>query len=168
MRARSACGAVAKQRRTKASRAHRMTAAEAQIALDDGISAFQTEAAGILNLVVVRPTDIEALGVDAIAGSDEAMGLFVAVGRAFAGIECAPDRSPMECLSCARPLRRGRYTFVVALPSVDCPTQALTVAVCTHCATKSDAIRAKAISALRSSIWPDLRPIGPHKATGHA
>lgn len=75
-----------------------------------------------------------------------------------AGIAAAPRRRPMLCASCPRALRGSAYSFVVALPARDDPTQL-------RCAVEPDAITAKAVTALRK-LWPDLRPIAITQETG--
>lgn len=145
-----------------------MSHAPSKAALAAGLQRINVEAAGVIDLIVVRPIDAAEMLADAIAGSAEAMRLFRAISDASDRIAQAPKRTPMLCASCPRPLRGSGYAFVVALPAVDRPEQALAMAVCTCCATEPDAIKAKAVDALRS-IWPDLKPIAvTHPGGGRA
>lgn len=133
--------------------------------LQDGLKHMQAESGGAIHVMVVRPIDALGLLADAISGDAEARRLFDAVNQAATEIAAAPRRRPILCASCPRPLRRSAYSFVVALPARDNPTQALSMAVCSRCAVEPDAITAKAVTALRG-LWPDLRAIAVTHETG--
>ncbi len=124
------------------------------------------QAGGVLELVVILPTDMPVLATRALFGDREAGAILTAMTYAETGIRKAPKRRPMLCVSCPRPLLGGRYTHVVAIPSRDDPTKAIGLAVCHRCATEPDAITAKAVEGLRNGLWPDLRPVTLTNRTG--
>ena len=134
-------------------------------ALAEGLARLQSEAGGMMELVIVRPTDAVDIMADALAGDGRAVSLLQAMEQAAGAIRNAPRRLPMLCAACPRPLRHGRYAFGVALPARDNPTHGLTLAVCTRCATARGDIEAKATAALRR-VFPDLRPVTVTHATG--
>ena len=138
------------------------------ISLAEGIARFQSEAGGIMELVVVRPADAVDILADVLAGDDQAIRLMRMLDQADTAIRSAPRRLPMLCASCPRPLKRGRYAFGIALPASDNPTHGLALAVCTRCATDRGDVQAKATAALRR-VFPDLRPVTvTHAAGGRA
>ena len=134
-------------------------------ALADGLARFQSEAGGMMELVVVRPTDAIDVMADALAGDGRAVCVLQAIEQAADAIRDAPRRLPMLCATCPRPLRGSRYSFGVALPDSDRPTHGLALAVCTRCATERGDIQAKATAALRR-VFPDLRPVTVTHPTG--
>ena len=137
-------------------------------ALCQGVQQVSEEAAGALNVFVVRPIDGPALVADAIAGDPEASCILQGISQAQTRILAAPAREPMLCASCPAPLRDGRYSFVVALPAKDSPLHAIGLGVCPACGTDPAVIQAKGIEALRR-IWPNLRSITPtHPHGGRA
>lgn len=137
-------------------------------ALAKGIAHFQSEAGGLMELVVVRPVDAIDVMADALAGDSRAVCVLKAIEQAADAIRNAPRRLPMLCASCPRPLRGSGYAFAVGLPDTDRPTHGLALAVCTRCATERGDIQAKATAALRR-VFPDLRPVAvTHPAGGRA
>src|ERR1700722_6952088 len=105
-------------------RAH-LTSAEAQVDLGNGTGDTQTEAAGLVQLVVVQSIDAAGIRADAIAGNSEAVWLSSLISQASDGIAGATKWNPKLCASCPRPLRRRScYAFVVAMLLVDRPEQA--------------------------------------------
>jgi hypothetical protein len=122
-------------------------------ALDSGTATFLAD---VINLAIVRPIDVAALLISALAGDADAMRVCRVVIESQTRIVNAPKRLPMLCASCPRPLRKNAYTIAVALPHRAAPMKALGMAVCTHCATEPEAIKAKALDALRR-LWPGLR-----------
>lgn len=137
-------------------------------ALAEGLAHFQSEAGGVMELVVVRPIDAAGVMLDALAGDTRAANVVKAIDRAADAIRDAPRRLPMLCASCPRPLKGGRYSFGIALPMSENPTHGLALAVCTRCATERGEIQAKATAALRR-VFPDLRSVAvTHAAGGRA
>jgi len=139
----------------------------ADMALKSGVDRLTAEAAGVMELVVIRPVDALDVIDAAMAGDGDALRVLGAIRQAAEGIDRAPRHRPLLCASCPRPLRNAAFAFVVILPARDNPVQALGLAVCTRCATEPDAIRQKAIGSLRN-IWPKLRPITIHPTGGSA
>jgi hypothetical protein len=139
----------------------------AYAALTEGIQELSTEAAGVLDLAIVRPIDVPALLISSLAGNADATRILQAISDAQKRIVTAPRRSPMLCASCPRPLLQNDYSFAVALPHCDAPVQALGMAVCLRCANEPELIAEKALSALRR-VWPDLRPFTITHSGGHA
>jgi len=135
------------------------------IPLAEGLARFQSEAGGMMELVVVRPTDAVDILADVLAGDDQAVRLMRMLDQADTAIRSAPRRLPMLCAACPRPLKRGRYSFGIALPASDNPTHGLALAVCTRCAVERADIQAKATAALRR-VFPDLRPVTVTYAAG--
>jgi hypothetical protein len=77
----------------------------------------------------------------------------------------------MLCASCPRPLRlRNLFAVVVAHPLRSDKRHAISLGVCTRCATDTESIRYKAFEALKNGLWPELRRLDTaaiHPA-GHA
>ncbi len=135
------------------------------IPLAEGLARFQSEAGGMMELVVVRPTDAVDILADAFAGDSRAVTLMRAIEQAADAIRDAPRRLPMLCAACPRPLKHGRYSFGVALPACDRPAHGLALAVCSRCATERGDIQTMATAALRR-LFPDLRPVAVTHADG--
>ena len=136
--------------------------------LADGIARFQSEAGGMMELIVVRPIDAIDVMADALAGDSRAVCVLKAIEQAADAIRTAPRRLPMLCAACPRPLRGSGYSFGVALPDTDHPKHGLALAVCTRCATERRDIETKVTAALRR-VFPDLRPVTvTHAAGGRA
>ena len=136
--------------------------------LAKGIARFQSEAGGMMELIVVRPPDAIDVMADALAGDSRAVCIMQAIEQAADAIRTAPRRLPMLCAACPRPLRGSGYSFGVALPDTDHPKHGLALAVCTRCATERRDIETKVTAALRR-VFPDLRPVTvTHAAGGRA
>ncbi len=145
-----------------------MSAFGTKAALSAGIEKLSAEAAGLLSVAVVQLEDLPNLVIDMMRGDPEAGILFTAVRNAISAIDNAPRRSPALCVSCPRVLRKGRFALCIAFPDKHDPAHALGLAVCRHCATDADGIKAKAVVGLKR-LWPNLRPINiTHKSGGHA
>ncbi len=127
-------------------------------ALRDGIQRVNDEAGGLLELQVIQRTDLPALILDAVAGSDEAAQTLRLVNDTVASIQAAPRRRRMLCGACPCELRGGRFSIIIARPARDDPTQGLSLAICRKCGPDFDAIQAKAAVAL-ARIWPNLRRV---------
>ncbi len=142
-----------------------MSAIGSRAALHAGVEAVTRESGGLVELLVVRPTDIPDLLADVLLGDAEATGIFRMVSDTVTRIETAPKRAPMLCVACPRALRKG-YAICVAIPAKDNPRQAIALAVCPRCGDNDRAtISAKASEGLKKS-WPDLRPVAQTHATG--
>jgi len=145
-----------------------MTAVPSKAALQAGVEQITKEAGGLVDVMVVQLQDMPDILADAMAGSREALTLLNAINDTLTRIDAAPRRFPMLCVSCPRPLRKGRFSFGLALPQCDDPTRMLAVAVCHRCSTDRDGIKDRSVAGLKR-IWPDLRPITvTHKSGGHA
>ncbi len=124
-----------------------------------GIETVHREAAGVLDLIVVRPEDMLLLILSGMSGDRRANATAIAVTDAICGIsESARTTKPKLCGSCPRSLTDNAYSVVVAMPQRDDPSTAIGMAICHGCATTEAGIREKATGAFRS-IWPSLRPI---------
>lgn len=134
-----------------------MSAVASKATLQAGVEAVTREAAGMMEVAVVRPSDVSVLLGEALAGSDEAALLLRLYTDTAAKIDKAPARARLLCVSCPRELRRG-YSVAAALPHRDNPHQAVAIAVCPRCGPDREAIQAKAMEGFQR-IWPDLRPI---------
>ena len=121
------------------------------------MEAIHREAAGLMHLDVVLRDDMSAMVAAAARGEAEAAELFQRV-NALLDILSAPEGNPKLCASCPRPLANGRYSLALAIPACDDPSNALALAVCHDCAVDREAVRARAIEALRK-LWPDARPV---------
>lgn len=138
------------------------------VALQAGLHRIHDEAGGVVELVVVRQVDALDLLADAMGGDTKAAGLLQATNQALGRIAAAPRHLPMLCSACPRPLKPGRFAIVLALPAKSGPANAIGLAVCQHCASSVDDIRAKATIGLRR-IWPNLRAVTvTHPAGGEA
>lgn len=127
-------------------------------ALQAGIERLTKEAGGVLDVMVIQLQDMPYILCDAAAGDRDALTILNALNDALVRIDAAPRRFPMLCVSCPRPLRKGRFSFGLALPKCDHPTGMLALAVCHRCSTDRDGIKARAVAGLKR-LWPDLRPI---------
>ena len=124
----------------------------------DDIRRLHDDAAGLLNLDVVRRCDAPGLMLAAAAGNADAARLLLDVNDFLARIQSAPAKSPMECGCCGKPLRQGSYNLVVARPAEGDMAKGLGLAICYRCGTSLGAIKAAAITSLRL-IWPQARCI---------
>jgi hypothetical protein len=132
-----------------------------------GLENMQAQSGGVVSIFVVRQCDVISLLGGALGGDVASLKVLRAVNVANDRIEQAPRRKPMLCASCPRPLRHSGYAVVVALPDNDEASQALTLAVCKHCATEPAAIGSKALDGFRR-FWPDLRAFTVSAEAGHA
>ena len=136
----------------------------------EGVQRVSNEAAGVIQLDIIKHADLAELLAHAILGDPEAVRLANMASDTLRRIAAAPRRKPMLCASCPTPLRlKGhRFSVVVAIPGRDQPANALALAICHGCATGRDAVQDKAVEALKR-LWPDLRPITvTHPAGGRA
>jgi hypothetical protein len=134
-----------------------------------GIETVHREAAGILELVIVRPEELLMLIFGGMSGDRHAKATAIAVSDAVRHIsEAAGTENPKLCGSCPRELTDNRYAVVVAMPQRDDPSTAIGMAICHCCATTEAGIREKAMLGFRS-LWPSLRPIAvTHQDGGRA
>jgi hypothetical protein len=141
----------------------------AQSFLDAAIQRIHTEAAGVLDMMIIRPTDLRGLLLAGFAGDRESAW----AARAFIlhadAVEKAPRHQPKLCASCPRPLEGVAFSVVAVMPSQDDPAEAIGLAVCYHCATEPAAIKDKAMTHLRTTVWPGMREIAiTHEGGGRA
>ena len=134
-----------------------MSAIPTKAALQAGVEAVHTQAAGALEVVVVMQSEVSEVIAAALGGDPKVMQVAQMTMQTLHQIRTAPQRRPLLCACCPQPLRPGgRFSFAMALPACDAPMQALGLAICGRCATEPQAVQAKAVEALRQ-IWPDLR-----------
>lgn len=137
-------------------------------ALRDGIQRVSDEAGGLLTLQVVQRTDLPALILDALAGSNEAAQTLRLVNDTVTSIQAAPHRRRMLCGACPRGLRDGRFSVIIARPARDDAAEGLAMAICAKCGPDFGAIQVAARVAL-ARVWPDVRPVTvTHPAGGKA
>ena len=127
-------------------------------ALRDGIQRVNDEAGGLLELQVIQRTDLPALILDAVAGSNEAAQTLRLVNDTVASIQAAPRRRRMLCGACPRGLQGGRFSIIIARPARDDAAQGLAMAICTECGPDFGAIQVAAQVAL-ARVWPNVRPV---------
>lgn len=133
-----------------------------------GVRAVHDEAAGVLSVEVIRPIEAAELMAEAMSGDVEAGKRLRVIARAAQQIsEARSTRRPSLCASCPRALLDNRFSFVIAVPTCEDPTNALALAVCRKCGTSTDQIKRKAAFALKQ-LWPHLRPIYVHPTGGRA
>ncbi len=115
------------------------------------------ESAGAVEIAVVMAEELPGLLGEALLGNPRCLQLFQLVVQMLDHVKEAPQRDPVLCACCPRPVRQGsRFNVAVAIPARDNPHQALALVVCECCATEPDAVMARATDGLRK-IWPDLR-----------
>ena len=133
-----------------------------------GIHTVANEAAGMMSLTVIRPIDVPALILAALAGDPDALRLAHVVNELADHVRAAGTgtKSAM-CGCCDAALLAGPFSAVVAVPYRDDPTRCITMGICKVCGTEPDAIEAKAIEGLRR-IFPDGRKIEMHHGGGRA
>jgi hypothetical protein len=126
--------------------------------LRKGIHRLHDEAAGVLEVKIVRFCDLPALAQAAAGGDCFARRTLDVLAKFLDGVGRAPRRSPSLCATCPRVLRRSKFACVAAWPSRDDPSNAICFGVCVTCAADgSDAnIGIKAAAFLRR-IWPESR-----------
>ena len=127
-------------------------------ALRTNVETMSSEGGGLLRMVIITHADHSGLLAEALDGNTEAVNLIDAISQTAKRVEDAPQKKPMLCASCPRPLQSPSYSFAVAIPDCDNPTNMLAMAVCTHCGTGREAIMESAVKALRR-LWPGLRSI---------
>ena len=87
--------------------------------LESCIKQIHTEAAGVLDLFVFSPEQIDELLAAALLGGDAAARRLVKLVLAAGGrISSAPRKQPALCMCCPRPVRRAG-TIVLVLPHRD-------------------------------------------------
>ncbi len=134
--------------------------------LEDGLHTLRTQGDGMLELEVIRPSESTTLLLCAHAGNDRARRTLTPVMGLLKSIGEAPRKAPRLCGSCPRAVRRNsRFSIVVAWPSCNDPTQALSLAICERCANDHAGIEAKATAALRR-LWPNLTTVRLTHASG--
>lgn len=126
------------------------------------------EAAGVMDLLIVRPCELADMLVAALF-DDHAARLSSLVTRTIYSVYEAPTASLIQCLSCRSPVgHEDAFSVVLAIPHRDAPSKAIASVVCPDCGVEQDTIRDKAIAAFRD-IWPNARAIDlPQHAGGHA
>lgn len=142
----------------------------AAVSWTSDIQNIQDQAGGLLELHIIRDSDVTDLLLRSIMGDAEASRLVSTNLSARKQVATAPRKRPMLCACCPRPLlRHTPFAVIVATPNWEDFAKCLTLGVCQKCAVELDDIHARAMEALKR-IWPDARPIditSPH-AAGHA
>jgi hypothetical protein len=130
---------------------------------------IHADAAGVMSLTVILPSEAPGLLLDSLCGNREAAILLHTVQHAIRNIRTAPRKRPQLCVSCPRPIGpRLKCSFVVATPHKDNPAGAVAMAVCHRCATRPSEVQSKALEGLKR-LWPDLYPFSvTHRDGGRA
>lgn len=133
-----------------------------------GIREASDEAAGVMDLLIVRPCELMDM-LTAAMFDDHSARLSSLVTRTILSVYEAPAASPVQCLSCCQSVgHQDAFSVVLAIPHRDAPSKAVTSVMCPACGVEQDTIRDKAIAAFRD-IWPNARAIDlPQHAGGHA
>jgi len=125
------------------------------------IQRLHAESGGVLDLLIVAPSDLSALIALAHAGDAAADRIANATSEMMTIVRRGSRRMPTLCTGCSKPLRAGRYNVVVASAAdatkVD---DAITMAICDRqlCGSTPAAIQRQAAAALRK-IWPGVRQV---------
>ncbi len=116
------------------------------------------DAAGAIELQIIRPREASALAELAGAGNERAR-IFLNAGTDLVRqIAAMPTDHPAQCAACARRIRKMRFSAAVVLPYRADASCSMGFAICWRCGTEIPQIRAAAIGALRS-LWPAAREI---------
>lgn len=116
------------------------------------------EAAGVMELTIVLPSDLLEISVKAYLGDKNSLHLLMALNNTLNRIGKAPRNKSILCISCSRHLLRCRFSFGVSIPHCNTPMHALVQAVCYHCASDTSEIKDKLVAGLKN-IWPDIKAI---------
>ena len=125
------------------------------------IQRLHAESGGLLDLLIVTPSNLLALIALAHAGDAAADRIANATSEMMTIVRQGSRRVPTLCTGCSKPLRAGRYNIVVASAAdatkVD---DAITMAFCDRqvCGSTPAAIQRQAAAALRK-IWPGVRQV---------
>ena len=125
------------------------------------IQRLHAESGGLLDLLIVTPSNLLALIALAHAGDAAADRIANATSEMMTIVRQGSRRAPTLCTGCSKPLRSGRYNVVVASAAdatkVD---DAITMAICDRqvCGSTPAAIQRQAVAALRK-IWPGVRQV---------
>jgi hypothetical protein len=150
-------------------RHQRRAAAHGGPTLDEWLSdigRIHKDAAGLLDVRIVRPQNFAAIARAALFGNAEADVLARAVVKTVAHINSASVNDPIQCARCPEPLGGTTFTVVITKPSRDEADRALGFGLCLKCSDNAP-LEATAVDVLRD-IWPDARPVTIHPAEGHA
>lgn len=145
-----------------------MTAAPAARTWAENIQAVHEEAAELMQLDIVHQSQVPEMAFAALAGDRDALRLLQQIAQFLAQVERAPRRNPALCVSCPRPLRKGRFLCGVATPARDDAQQGLGIGICEHCASDAETARPKVMAAMRRT-WPSAETVDiTHPAGGRA
>lgn len=127
------------------------------------------EGGGLVTVDAIRTRDLAVLAADAWAGSPEASTLLEAVQFTLAKVRQAPQRRPMLCAACPRPVREGdRFAVAVLRGAAEDARQGVSMVICRRCSPTPGAIKAAAAVGVRR-LSPDARLIEPtHQQGGRA
>ena len=124
-----------------------------------GIGAVAVEAAGRLDISIIRPTDAGPLILAALAGDRDAQRLLTATQDVARRVRTAGrGADAVMCGCCDNLLIDTAHSVVVAAPYRDDPARCIVMGICVQCATDDVAIKRKTFQALRR-IFPDGRAV---------
>jgi hypothetical protein len=135
-----------------------------------GIRQVHDESGGVLDVTIVDSVTGAALLVAASFGDTEASAILYAVAQSATHVRQAPQRLPVLCICCPRPVKRvsTNTVFGVVAAAAPKPTGAIGFVFCEKCSNDRASLVAKATDGLRR-LWPDLRSIEiTHRNGGRA
>lgn len=134
------------------------------------VQAVVDEAAGLMELVVLLPTDAPELVIKAAHGDVDASRILGAARDMTANVRRHSYRKPAICGCCPRPVRhRDWYAIAFAMPRRDDVSRVLATVICRKCGADRETLNDRALSAFQR-MFPDARKvtINSGHAPGHA
>jgi hypothetical protein len=132
-----------------------------------GMQQVQDDAAGALELFIIRPPELPDL-IAAAAFSVRAKRLASLAVQTIVDVYDAPTADPACCMSCCRPVvSEDAFSVVLGVPHRADPHKCVAAIMCADCGTDLDEIQTKAIASLKT-LWPEIRPIRISDQEGHA
>ncbi len=124
--------------------------------------------AGIVRIFIPDPSQTGEFLLAANRGDEIARDLLQITNRSAGRIDEQTPDQPVKCLLCDQHVPDPERTLCcIALPAIAPPGHAAHSIICCTCALHDDLLD-RAIAALRTSLWPDLRPVPVSALVGHA
>ena len=127
------------------------------MSLAEEMQAVADEAGGILDVALVRLSDLDDLLARTLLGSLTAARLLMGAVDTMTIIDKAPKRNPMLCACCPRKLPGPGYTVALAIPLKEDPQNHIAFAICHRCGTSYEELRPRIAEALRR-MFPYVQP----------
>jgi hypothetical protein len=129
------------------------------VSLKAGVEQVHAESAGVLDIYVFKPEQVDEL-IGATLFGDAAAGRLAGLAASTVVKICsAPRKSPAICMCCDRPARRWG-TICLVLPHRSDPTSAIGSGLCSQCAAMPAESLDAQIQIAMKQIWPAARVIG--------